>query len=129
LFQPTAYFFISNESQDRKAVDIEVKLAGQTVYGDTIKWTTIRPDLQYTPYQSVSKGKYTITVIADSGRVKMTQPIMLDSDRFIFITYTYTAPIDSTTVIKMYGFPDPEKLKGQEPKVGIYITDKEPVHM
>lgn len=129
LFQPTAYFFISNQSQDRKAVDIEVKLAGQTVYGDTIKWTDKRPDLQYTPYHSVSNGKYTIIVTADSGRVKVTQPIMLDTDKFIFITYNYAAPVDSATLIKKYGFVYPERLKGQEPKVGIFITDKEPEHM
>jgi hypothetical protein len=54
---------------------------------------------------------------------------MLDADRFVFITYFYKAPVDSATLIKNLGFPFADKLKGQEPKIGIYITDKEPVHL
>ena len=129
LFQPTAQFFIINESQDKKAVDINVTLGGQTVFSDTIKYINVRPDLQYTPNKTLSKGKYMITITADSGKVQVRQPIMLDGDRFIFVTYSYKAPVDSATLIKNLGFPFAEKLKGQEPKIGIYITDKEPVHM
>ena len=129
LFQPTAYFFIINESQDRKAVDISVTLGRQTVFNDTIKYTNIRPDLQYTPDRTLSKGKYIITVTADNGKVQVRQPIMLDGDRFIFVTYSYKAPVDSTSLIRNLGFPFADKLKGQEPKIGIHITDKEPVHL
>ena len=129
FFQPTAQFFIINESQDRKAVDINIKLGGQTVFSDTIKYSNVRPDLQYTPSKTLTKGKYTIFVTADNGKVQVQQPIMLDGDRFIFVTYSYKAPVDSATLIKNLGFPFADKLKGQEPKIGIYITDKEPVHM
>ena len=129
LLQPTAHFFIINESQDRKAVDISVTLGGQTVFNDTIKYTNVRPDLQYTPDQTLSKGKYIIIVIADNGKVQVRQPIMLDGDRFIFITYSYKAPVDSTTLIRNLGFPFADKLKGQKPKIEIHIIDKEPVHL
>ncbi len=129
FFQPTAHFFIINESQDKKAINISVTLGGQSVFDDTIKYTNVRPGLQYTPSKTLTKGKYMITVIADSGKVQVRQPLMLDSERFIFVTYSYKAPVDSTTLIKKFGFPFADKLKGQEPKIGIYITDKEPVHL
>ena len=82
-----------------------------------------------TPNTTLSKGKYTIFVTADGGKVQIQQPIMLDGDRFFFVTYSYKAPVDSTTLIKNPEFPFADQLKGQEPKIGIYITDKEPVHM
>ena len=129
LFQPTAQFFIINESQDRKAVDISITLGGQTIFNDTIKYINVRPDLQYTPSKTLTKGKYTIFVTADNGKIQAQQPIMLDGDRFIFVTYSYKAPVDSATLIKNLGFPFGDKLKGQEPKIGIHITDKEPVHL
>lgn len=110
-------------------MDINIRLGGQTVFSDTIKYTNVRPDLQYTPSKTLSKGKYTIFVTADSGKVHVQQPIMLDGDRFIFVTYSYKAPADSATLIRNLGFPFADKLKGQEPKIGIYITDKKPVHM
>ena len=110
-------------------MDINIKLGGQPVFSDTIKHSNVRPDLQYTPSKTLTKGKYTIFVTADNGKVQIQQPIMLDGDRFIFVTYSYKAPVDSATLIKNLGFPFANKLKGQEPKIGIYITDKEPVHM
>jgi len=128
LFQPTAYFFIVNESQDKKTVDINVTIGGETVFNNVVKYTNVRPDLQYTPDLTLTKGKYIITIIADSGKVQVTQPIMLDGDRYIFVTYSYKEPLDSATLVKNLGFPLAEKLKGQEPKIGIYISDKEPVH-
>ena len=109
-------------------MDVSVTLGGQTVFNDTIKYTNIRPDLRYTPDQTLSKGKYMITVTADNGKVQVRQPIMLDGDRFIFVTYSFKAPVDSTTLIRNLRFPFADKLKGQEPKIGIHITDKEPVH-
>ena len=129
FFQPTAQFFIVNESQDRKAVDITIKLGGQNVFSDTIKYSEVRPDLKYTPSKTLTKGKYTVFITADNGKVQIQQPLMLDGDRFIFVTYSYKAAVDSATLIKNFGFPFAEKLKEQEPKVKIYITDKEPVHL
>jgi len=76
FFQPTAHFFIVNESQDKKAVDINIQLGGQTVFNDTVKYTNVRPDLQYTPSKTLTKGKYTIFVTADSGKVQVQQPIV-----------------------------------------------------
>ena len=129
FFHPTVHFFIINKSEDRKAIDINIKLGGQSVFNDTIKFTNIRPDLQYTARKSFKKGRYTILVTADNGKVQIKQPIMLDSDKFIFVTYSYKATVDSTTLIKKLGFPFAEKLKGQEPKIEIYIANEKPVHL
>ena len=128
-FQPTAQFFIVNESSDKQAVDFKVVLGGQNIFDDTLRYNNVRPDLRYTPNKTLPKGKYMITVTGDSGKIQVRQPIMLDGNRFIFVTYHYKKPIDSTTLVKRLGFAYPPMLKGQEPKVEIYITDKEPVHM
>lgn len=135
LFQPTAYFFISNGSKDKTPVDIKIKIGGQTVFDDSIKYTNVRPDLQYTPSITLTKGKYTIFITADSGKTSLTQPIMLDGDRWIFISYSFNSPADSTQrerLIKDFGYDTSyinTKLRGIPSKVGIYIMDKEPIHM
>ena len=135
LFRPTAYFFISNGSKDKSSVDIQIKIGGQTVFNDSIHYTDVRPDLQYTPSATLTKGKYTIFITVDGGKISLTQPIMLDSDRWIFISYSYTAPVDSIqreNLIKYFGYDTSylnTKLRRIPYKVGIYIMDKEPVHM
>lgn len=135
LFQPTAYFFISNGSEDKTPVDIKIKIGGQTVFDDSIKYTNVRPDLQYTPSITLTKGKYTIFVTADSGKTNLTQPIMLDGDRWIFISYSYNLPADSLQreiLMKNFGYDTSfinQKIRGTPSNVGIYIMDKEPIHM
>ena len=129
FFQPTARFFIINESYDKKNVDIKVILGKQIVFEDTIKYINIRPDRQYMTNNRQKAGKYTITVTADNGKVQVQQPIILEGDRFIFVTYSYKAPVDSVTLAKKLGHPFAGEIKGQEPKIGIHITDKEPVHL
>ena len=56
FFQPTAQFFIINNSQDKKSVDIQVKMGGKTVFADTIHYINVRPDMQYTPSITLPKG-------------------------------------------------------------------------
>lgn len=134
LFQPTAYFFISNGSEDKTPVDIQISIGRQTVFDDSIKYTNVRPDLQYTPSITLTKGKYTIFVTADSGRTSLTQPIMLDGDRWVFISYSFKTPADSAQrerLIKDFGYDTTymnTKLWGTASKVGIYIMNKEPIH-
>ena len=133
--QPTAYFFVSNVSKDKSPVDIQIKIGGENVFGDSIKYTNIRPDLQYTPSITLTKGKYTIFVTADSGKTSLTQPIMLAGDRWIFISYSYNLPVDSLqrqSLIKNFGYDTSfvnQKIRGTPPKVAIHIMDKEPIHM
>lgn len=134
-FQPTAYFFISNTSDDKKRVDIKVSIGTKDVFDDTIKYTNIQPDLQYTPYLTLQKGKYVIRVTADSGKVVVEQPINLGNDRWIFISYAYKPPIDTVearTLLKNFGndtsWVNPQ-LRGFPPSVTIHVMDKEPVHM
>ena len=134
-FQPTAYFFISNESKDKRVVDIRVSIADKSVFNDSIRYTDIRPDLQYTPYVTLPKGKYTIRVSADNGKATAEQPIDLGNDRWIFVTYSFSNPVDSTEAKILqtnFGFDTAfvnPKLRGSPPRVTVYIMDKEPVHM
>ena len=135
LFQPTAYFFVSNISKDKSPVDIQIKIGGQNIFDDSIKYTNIRPDLQYTPSITLTKGKYTIFVTADCGKTSLTQPIMLDGDRWIFITYSYNSPVDSLqreSLKKYFGYDTSyinQKIRVTPSNVSIHIMDKEPLHM
>lgn len=134
-FQPTAYFFISNTSEDKKVVDIKVSIGSKDVFNNTIKYTNIQPDLQYTPYVTLPKGKYIIRVTADSGKVAVEQPVDLGNDRWIFVSYGFRPPIDTVeanTLLRNFGndtsWVNPQ-LRGFPPSVKIHIMDKEPVHM
>jgi hypothetical protein len=134
-FQPTAYFFISNISRERKAVDIKVSIADKTVLDDTIRYTGIQPDLSNTPYVSLPKGKYVIRVTADNAQTLAEQPINLGNDRWIFISYSYLPPIDTAhadMLMKSFGEDTASvnsRVRGYPPRVTIHIMDKEPVHM
>ncbi|WP_121357795.1 hypothetical protein [Flavisolibacter nicotianae] len=134
-FQPTAYFFISNTSRDSKPVDIRVTLAGKTVFNDTIKYSGVVPDLAYTSHISLPKGKYIIKAISDSGKVIAEQPIDLGNNRWVFIQYSVTKPIDSADakmLLTNFGndtsWVNP-KLRGTPPKVIITVLDKKPTLM
>jgi hypothetical protein len=134
-FQPTAYFFISNTSDHKKVVDINVSIGKKDVFDNTIKYTNIQPDLQHTPYVTLPKGKYVIRVTADSGKVSVEQPINLGNDRWIFVSYTYKPPIDTAeanVLLKNFGNDTAwvnRQLRGFPPSIKIHIMDKEPVHM
>ncbi len=135
FLQPTAYFFISNRSEDKTPVDIQIKIGEQSVFNGSIKYTNVRPDLQYTPSVTLTKGKYMIFVTADSGKASLMQPIMLDGDRWIFSSYSFDTPADSTQrekLLKDFGYDTTymnTKFRGTPSKVAIYIMDKEPIHM
>jgi hypothetical protein len=132
LLQPKAQFYLINTSKDKPRVDIKVYLAGDTVFADTIKYSNVAPDLQYMPSITASKGKHLIIIEADRDSLLLKQPLILDKDKWIFITYFYEAPIDSATLIKKYGFIDPyaaKKLKGRKPELGINVQDTPPNHL
>ena len=132
---PNAYFFISNTSENKKAVDIKVTIDTTAIFHDIIEYTDIAPDLQYTPNTTLPKGKYFIRVVADSGRAVAEQQIYLDNDRWIFISYSYKPPIDTAeanNLMKNFGNDTSwidQQLRGSPPRVVIHIMDKEPIHM
>lgn len=134
-FQPTIYFFISNTSKDKKAVDIKVSIAGKSVLSDTIRYTEIRPDLSNTPYFSLPKGKFVIHVSADNGQAIAEQSIDLENDRWVFVLYSYTPLIDTSeanVLLKNFGNDTScvnSQLQGFRPSVKIQILDKEPIHI
>ena len=117
IAQPAAYFFIINESRDKGVVDIQVTIGGRRVFSDSIHYSNVRPDLQYTPYVRLPKGQYNILVTADSGKARQAEPIVVNSDCWIFVTYHFRAPVDSA---RRVGVPS---------TVGISSMDREPIQM
>ena len=53
---PTAYFFISNISDTKKAVDIKITMDTNAIFDGIIKYSNIAPDLQYTPYVTLPRA-------------------------------------------------------------------------
>jgi hypothetical protein len=133
--QPTAYFFISNISRERRVVDVKVSIAGNTVLNDPILYTGVQPDLSNTPYISLPKGKYTIQVTADKGQTIAEQSIVLQNDRWIYISYSFVLPIDTShakMLIQEFRGDTAsvhKRLQGYPPSVTIHVMDKEPGHM
>jgi hypothetical protein len=111
MFEPKAYFLISNES--RESIDLKVSIAEKVIYNDTVRNTDVRPAfIKNSPSISLPKGKYTITASSTRSAVSNKQPINLSGDRWIFITYQNS--IDSAHPIK-------------GPEITIAITEKKPV--
>jgi len=115
-------------------VDIQVSISKNSVLNDTIRYTDIRPDLTNTPYISLPKGNYIIYAIADSGQAVVKEAISLTNDRWIFISYSYKPPIDTSetnNLLKNFGndtsWINPQ-IRGFPPRLTIYIMDKEPIH-
>ena len=132
--KPTAYFFISNTSDSKKLINIKVTIDTISVFNDTIKYSNIAPDLQYTPDLRLPKGKYIIRVFADSAKAFAEKQLNLDNDRWVFISYSYKPPIDTVEAqsLKNFGIDTTflkEQIRGSPPTVIIHIMDKEPIHM
>jgi hypothetical protein len=126
LFYPKVHFQLINYSSDKSVVDLKVSLAEDDVFDDSIKRSTVAPDIQYTFSKAVPKGKYTIYIEADSGRAKRVQPLMLDKDKWVIIIYNYSKPMDSASVLKEYGYLEPNKLKGKANSLLVSVRN-EPV--
>ena len=80
-----ADFIISNH--DKTSHDLQVTFGGDTIFKGMSQYTVVRPDLSNYISKSFPKGKYTIDVLADSGKIHLTKPVDLSKDCWIFITY------------------------------------------
>ncbi len=134
----TAYLIIENSSRDQRAVRLSVSIDTASIFDQVVEYSDISPDLRYTPSAQLDKGKYVISVVADNGNLVKKQQINLDNDRWIFISYLYEAPADSSTLSRLALQYEKEqepsleyidKLKrGSKPEINIHVMDKEPMH-
>ncbi|MEI6950704.1 hypothetical protein V9K67_26215 [Paraflavisolibacter sp. H34] len=123
-FYPKANFHLINFSKDKPTTDITVKFGGDVIYSGPLHRSTVAPDIQYTFSKRALKGKYNIIIEADGGRIKESHPLMLGKDKWVIIRYSYLKPVDSATLLRVYGFVDSARLTGSGPKITVGVRNE-----
>jgi hypothetical protein len=115
---------ISNVIYNADPVDFQVVLGTDTVFNDKIKSTDIRPDLTNYVSTSLPKGKYSLKVLADSGRILIIRPVDISTDTWIFIEYA-----GSKAVKESQSRPDNRNYPAGFDTILIHMTREKPTFM
>ncbi len=81
----TGHFTVENSNDSKKKVDIKIIFGGKVVFNDTVY--SADKNIVNSFDASVDKGKYAITILADSGKLKITRPIMMDSEVWVKVDF------------------------------------------
>lgn len=128
--KPTAYVIIHNENSDPKAVNVSIAM-NETGEQKPLHQTelALQPGLQFLPGIKYKKGNYKLTVGTKDGSFSITQPISMDTDRWIIINYAHG---DSVNIVKNYGYLDPDKFKvvnGKYANLDMYVENRRPPNL
>lgn len=127
--KPTAHVIINNESSDGLPVEMNVSLVKDKSTNTILARTPLRPGLQFLPSKKIKKGSYFITVGANHDTLLLKQPLTLDTDRWIIITYTHK---DSANIIKYHGILDTthfKKINGKYANLDLYVESRRPPNL
>lgn len=83
----------------------------------------------YTAETKVPKGNYTISVLADSGHLKLVQPVSVKDNLWVYISYTFGSVADTSfpkTTVKALPSLAAIDLAKPNPSVHIFISDSKP---
>ncbi|WP_078832552.1 hypothetical protein [Sediminibacterium ginsengisoli] len=128
--RPTAYVVIHNENGDPKAVNVSIAMS-ESKERKPLHQTelSLEPGLQFLPGKKYKKGTYQLTVGTKDGSFSITQPISMDTDRWIIINYAHG---DSANIVKNYGFLDTDKFKvinGKYANLDLYVENRRPPNL
>ena len=87
MFRTKLHFTIINNSRAKRAVDMIIKYAGDTVFQDTIRWNNVHPDLSHVFEVPAVKGNAEMQIIADGGLISRSDRIDGTDDQWIVITF------------------------------------------
>ncbi|TMM50982.1 hypothetical protein FEE95_22040 [Maribacter algarum] len=131
------FFFITNTSQDQSEVPLRLIVDNDTIFDQKVKWTNIRPDLQYVEEKKLTKGKHKIIFEVTNTGLKRIENMEFDKDKWIFVSYGYKKPVDSLKRIELDKSFDGIKYKdstfadfynGRKPSLTFHIMETEPIH-
>jgi hypothetical protein len=123
------HFYIGNLSRLKKQIDIKVSVNESAIFDSATLFSPTDPYRQYTPGKKFEDGNYTINVTADSGNLKMTQPVTLKNDLWVFVTYTHGSSGDSTLLkssLKKIPAISSIDMAIPNPSLHIFISDSKP---
>jgi hypothetical protein len=126
--RPAAHVIINNESNQELPIELSIikKHDGSTRHTVT---KTLKPGLQEIAFRKFPKGAYAVTVKAHDGLIHTQQPLALDTDRWVMITYMHN---DSLTIQKRFGYVDTQNLKkinGKYTGLELYIENRCPPNL
>jgi hypothetical protein len=101
--KPTAWVIFNNQNSEGKPVEMTLVCKNEKGGNSLLTKQVIRPGLQSFPGFSIKKGKYEFAVTANNNLVGCSKVIMVDSDRWIFVSYIQS---DSVKLNKSYGYWD-----------------------
>lgn len=121
--RPMAHLFAYNNSDSGTPIDVSITRHTKGTANQTIH-ATLKPGLQELDSRNFSKGTYDVAAEANNGLVSVKKNMVLDSDRWVIITYTYH---DSANIQKSYGYVDTavlKKINGKYAGLDMYIENR-----
>jgi hypothetical protein len=130
-------FYISNTSQDQPEIPLRVIVDDDTIYDQIAKSSDIAPDLQYIENVELTRGKHQIIFEVSNAEFNRTERLDFDKDKWIFLSYGYKKPVDSSTRIilnkKLDGIKNADSIfaefyDGRKPSLIFHTMETEPNH-
>lgn len=124
-YRPMAHLVVYNNSDSGTPIDVSITHRTKGTVNQTIH-TTLKPGLQELDPRHFSRGAYDVTAEANNGLVSVKKNMVLDTDRWVIITYTYH---DSANIQKSYGYVDTavlKKINGKYAGLDMYIENRKP---
>jgi hypothetical protein len=126
---PSLHLYVGNLSRLEKQKDVRVFFDNVSIFDSTVTFSPDEPYREYVTNKKFTKGAHNLYVTADSGNLKMTQPVTTNEDMWIFITYTQGAPADTLldkSSIKEQPWLSAIDLDKSNPSVHIFISGSKP---
>ena len=126
---PSLHLYVSNLSRLHKEIDVNVFFDNKSIFDSTVVFSADEPYREYVTDRKFTQGNHTILVTADSGNLKMTQPVSTKEDMWVFVTYTQGSPadkvLDSSSVKKIPSLAAVD-LDKSNPSLHIFISGAKP---
>jgi hypothetical protein len=127
----TLHVYVGNLSRINKQVDVQVSVSGQSLFDSAVNLAPSDP-YGYTSDQKLSKGNYVINVTADSGKIKLMQPVTVNGELWVFISYTFgaaTGTIFQPATLKNRPSLASIDMTKSNPSLHIFISDSKPASL
>lgn len=122
------HFYVGNLSRLQKEVDIHISMGGKPMFDSSVKLTSREP-YAYIADKKIQKGTYNIDVMADSGRLKLVQPVTVNDDLWVYVSYTFGSTGDSlfqpSTLKERPSLAAIDHSKSN-PSLHIFVSDSKP---